>query len=122
MEFSRQEYWSRLPFQGIFPTQGLNLGLLHCRQIVYSLRYQGSQNDVISLLSLKAKSYVEDEGLEKPVFSDGVLRTEGRGLLDSHHTPWEGGWSQAQAHRPKTQEPTPVFLPPLGYKGRETEA
>ena len=79
MEFSRQEYWSRLPFQGIFPTQGLNLGLLHCRQIVYSLRYQGSQNDVISLLSLKAKSYVEDEGLEKPVFSDGVLRTEGRG-------------------------------------------
>jgi len=27
MEFSRQEYWSRLPFPvpGIFPTQGLNL-------------------------------------------------------------------------------------------------
>lgn len=33
---------------------------------------------VISLLSLKAKSSVKDEGLEKPVFSDGVLRTEGR--------------------------------------------
>ena len=31
MEFSRQEYWSRLPFplQGIFPTQGLNRRLLH---------------------------------------------------------------------------------------------
>ena len=28
--------------QGIFPTQGLNLGLLHCRQILYHLRYQGS--------------------------------------------------------------------------------
>ena len=54
------------------------MGLLHCRQIVYSLRYQGSQNDVISLLSLKAKSSVEDEGLEKPIFSDGVLTTEGR--------------------------------------------
>ena len=29
--------------QGIFPTQELNLGLLHCRQILYQLGYQGSQ-------------------------------------------------------------------------------
>ena len=40
MEFSRQEYWSGLPFlsQGIFPTQGSNLSLLrlrHCRQILH---------------------------------------------------------------------------------------
>ena len=28
--------------QGIFPTQGLNLGLLHCRQILYCLNHQGS--------------------------------------------------------------------------------
>ena len=28
--------------QGIFPTQGLNLGLLHYRQIPYQLSYQGS--------------------------------------------------------------------------------
>ena len=49
MEFSRQKYWRMgshsLP-QGIFPTQGLNLGLLHCRQIFYHLRkmanHQGS--------------------------------------------------------------------------------
>ena len=27
--------------QGIFPTQGSNLGLLHCRQILYLLSYQG---------------------------------------------------------------------------------
>ena len=27
---------------GIFPTQGLNLGLLHCRQILYYLSHQGS--------------------------------------------------------------------------------
>ena len=33
MGFSRQEYWSGLPFPspGIFQTQGLNPGLLHCR-------------------------------------------------------------------------------------------
>ena len=29
--------------QGIFPTQGLNLALLHCRQILYQLSHQGSQ-------------------------------------------------------------------------------
>ena len=28
--------------QGIFTTQGLNLGLLHCRQILYCLSHQGS--------------------------------------------------------------------------------
>ena len=28
--------------QGIFPTQGLNSGVLHCRQMLYCLNYQGS--------------------------------------------------------------------------------
>ena len=28
--------------QGIFPTQGSNLGLLHCRQILYHPSHQGS--------------------------------------------------------------------------------
>ena len=37
MGFSRQEYWSGFlwPPLGTFPTQGLNLGLLHFRQIFY---------------------------------------------------------------------------------------
>ena len=35
--FSRQEHWSgcHALLLGIFPTQGLNPGLLHCRQILY---------------------------------------------------------------------------------------
>jgi len=43
MGFSRQEYWSELPFllQGIFPTQGLNQGLQHCRRTLYHRSYQG---------------------------------------------------------------------------------
>ena len=38
MVFSKQEYWSGLSsfLQGIFLTQGLNLGLLHCRQTLPS--------------------------------------------------------------------------------------
>ena len=43
MEFSRQEYWSGLPFlpPGNLPTQGLN-PLLYFRQILYHLSHQGS--------------------------------------------------------------------------------
>ena len=39
MGFPRQEYWSSCHFllQGIFTTQGLNPGLLHCREIFYRL-------------------------------------------------------------------------------------
>ena len=39
-----QEYWSGLPslLQWIFLTQESNWGLLHCRQILYQLSYQGS--------------------------------------------------------------------------------
>jgi len=32
--------------QEIFPTQGSNPGLLHCRQILYCLSYQGSPNNL----------------------------------------------------------------------------
>ena len=44
VEFCRQEYWSGLPFPspGIFPTQGSNRGLPHCRQTLYCLSQQGS--------------------------------------------------------------------------------
>ena len=44
MGFSRQEYWSGLPFPplGIFPTQGSNLCLPHCSQMLYHVSHQGS--------------------------------------------------------------------------------
>ena len=36
--------------QGIFPTQGLNPGFLHCRQTLYHLSYQGSlRSDLASM-------------------------------------------------------------------------
>ena len=38
--------------QGIFPTEGLNPGFLHCRQILYHLSYQGSPNYWVNLLNL----------------------------------------------------------------------
>ena len=41
MGFSRQEYWTGLPFSspGDLPTQESNPGLPHCRQILYRLSY-----------------------------------------------------------------------------------
>ena len=54
MELSRQEYWmlvlvlllvivgSLSLLQGIFPTQGLNLGIPRCRWILYCLNHQES--------------------------------------------------------------------------------
>ena len=36
--------------QGIFPTKGSNPGLLHCRQMLYHVGHQGSQNHVSPLL------------------------------------------------------------------------
>ena len=47
VEFSRQEYWSgycHALLQGIFPTQGSNLGLLHCRQTLYRLSPREAQD------------------------------------------------------------------------------
>ena len=38
--------------QGIFPTQGLNPGLPHCRWILYHLSHQGSKNTGVGSLSL----------------------------------------------------------------------
>ena len=49
MGFSRQEHWvgSRALLQGIFPTQGLNPGLLlHWMEILYHLSHQGSPEKI----------------------------------------------------------------------------
>ena len=44
MGFSRQEYWSGLPFPSPRdpPNPGIDLSLLHCRQILYQLTYRES--------------------------------------------------------------------------------
>ena len=56
MEFSRQEYWSVL-------TQGSNLGLLHCRQILYRLSHLGSPStSVDSGINLWGQSCIGQQG------------------------------------------------------------
>ena len=67
--------------QGVFPTQGSNPGLLHCRQILYQLSHKGS-----------------------PVIKNPPTNAEC--LRDAGSIPWVGKipWRRAW-------QPTPVFLP-----------
>ena len=39
--------------RGITPTQGLNLGLPHCRQILYQLSHKGSLNNTLEGINSK---------------------------------------------------------------------
>ena len=47
--------------QGIFPIQGYNQGLLHCRQILYQLSYEGSPKKKANLINEhRCKTYQQN--------------------------------------------------------------
>ena len=47
--------------QGIFPTQGLNPGLPHCRELLYRLSYQGSPYIYLSIYLFEGLSLLAEE-------------------------------------------------------------
>ena len=51
--------------QGIFLTQGLNPGLLHCRQTLYHLSHQGSPWTNFRMAEIKRKKEFNLEAWEK---------------------------------------------------------
>ena len=57
--------------QEIFPTQGLNLGFLHCRQILYQLSHQGSPR------TLEWVAYSFSRGSSQPRSRTGVAYIAG---------------------------------------------
>ena len=77
MGFSRQEYQIGLSFpsSGIFPTQGLNLGLPQCRQTLYPLSHQGSPNSILKSIDITLPTKVHlVKGLVFPVVMYGCER------------------------------------------------
>ena len=62
MGFFRQEYWSGKPFPswGDLLSQGLNLGLLHCRQILYHLNHQGGPRVWVTILLVRRRFCVRN--------------------------------------------------------------
>ena len=60
--------------QAIFPTQGLNSGILHCRQILSCLSHTGI---IISLLQMENLRQVEPQGLPRAI---SLMRAYGNKL------------------------------------------
>ena len=131
MEFSMQEYWEWLSFflQGILPIQGLNLGLLHCRQIslpseppgkpyVKHMKWQS-----LNMCNLQYVNYTSIKlGFFKPCFTKGnqaeTFKSESRNreALEAtkiFHKPFPVSYSVSYlSSRPS---PTPGTFPfPLG--------
>ena len=94
-----------LLLQRIFPTQGSNWGLLHCRQTLYHLSHQGSQH------------YISCPKAGCRGFPGGASGKESACQCKRHKRhefdPWVGTipWRRAW-------QPTPVFLPGKSYGQR----
>ena len=83
--------------QGIFPTQGLNSGLPHCRRILYQLSHKGSRRILewvgysFSSGSSWPRYRTGSPALQEDSFptelKEGLLNTK-EVLLNSHHT-WQ---------------------------------
>ena len=81
--------------QEIFPTQGLNLGLLHCRQIVYHLSHQRSSPVTFSLVVFAAPRGLclcpkqgENKVQRTKIFSYVALHFAGAGKPSSGYSAW----------------------------------
>ena len=83
--FSRQEHWSELPGPppGNLPNQGLNLGLPHCRWILYCLSHQGSWMKFIFYKKKKERKDTED-------ICNELGPTEFVSMSPSQHLFWGG--------------------------------
>ena len=97
-ENSRQEYWSGLlcppPGEGIFPIQGSNTGLPHCRHILYGLNHQGKPR------ILDWVNYPFSRGSSKPRNQTGVSYIAGR-----FFTSWVTSEAQRVTLRPYKYSP-----------------
>ena len=97
----------------IFPTQGSNLGLLHCRQILYHVSYQGSPWLTLYYMMLLEK----DMATHCSTLAWKIPWTERPGRLQSMGSRRVGhdGTSSLSLftfmHWRRKWQPTPVFLP-----------
>ena len=87
--------------QGLFPTQGSNPGLLHCRGILYQLSHRGSPR-ILEWVAIPSPADLPDPGIEpeSPALQADSLPTELSGKLT-----WElvflNGWWATQDKNPK---------------------
>ena len=130
MEFSRQEYWSGLSFPspGIFPTQELNQGLLHCGSFLYHWATRESLDSHLlwvtldqSQWPLKAVNSIFSEGsspaLKTVILIIGIKKTK---------LPWAGDLNfkalrcllslRSRGHQAKPSDfRTPPHISPISF-------
>ena len=96
--------------QGIFLTQELNWGLLHCRQILYQLSSQGSQiswgHSLILCLNKWRRPHGGDSGNCSPMF---IPLTPNCSWPFFGHS-WLIMWGSGHRHRQKHHLPTKVNI------------
>ena len=96
---------------GIFPTQGLNPDLMHCRQILYQLSHKGSPLIWVCIAKILPKKYVAVEHLYVPrmgrLFNYNLTNTWAT-LIDSS-VGKESSWNAGD----------PGSIPGLGRSPRE---
>ena len=84
--------------QGIFPTQGLNPRLPHCRQILYHLSHQGSPK-ILEWVAYPFSGDLSDPGIEpgSPALQVDSLSAELPGKIQGAQNPLEF-WPPGGAH------------------------
>ena len=76
--------WVAISFSEIFPTQGLTLGLLHCRQTLYHLSHQGSPTRWLKTTEIYPVTVLEARSL-KSRFARATLPLKPVGNPSSSH-------------------------------------
>ena len=94
---ARKLEWAAISFSGgIFPTQGSNLSLLHCRQTLYHLSHQGSQ--AVKIHKENPAHSLEVEIISTQRSQLQVLSATGE-LCPGNHRVEAKGRSLSQIHR-----------------------
>ena len=131
MTLSRVEFLTLAPgrvgchflLQGIFLTQGLNPGLLHCRQILYHVSQQESLRQIIikklinflqclplwsTLSTLHIRDVYSERGGHSRRLTQQTLDSRLRGLVGGM---WHGGnWVILESQRSQVQMSSQLFI------------
>ena len=81
--------------QGIFPTRGLNLSLLHCRKILYQLSHMGSSLFLIRFFDILSSVQFSSVAKSCPTLCDPMNHST-PGLPVHHHLP---EFTETHVHR-----------------------
>ena len=102
------EWVNHALLRGIFPTQGSNLGLLHCGQILYHLSHQGTPGHLPQLLTKTNSS--------RNLCPRRIHTFVEQGFIYSHNFSFSLKKSQHVEYRPLTVKNGSPSESPLGVR------